>query len=72
MWYHPHHGEFYGFARELVKKFPGNDEGNLTRVDKANEHGRHPLATEQSRGWVCREELLERLYHNGKCWRLIK
>jgi hypothetical protein len=42
--YHPTHGKFYGFARDLVREYPEVDEGNLCRVSRG--------LAKQTRGWV--------------------
>ncbi len=62
-WYHPVHGKFFGFARDISKNF-GVDEGNLCRVSR--------LITKQTRGWVVNPSYLPRLIHNEDkdSWRI--
>lgn len=53
-WYHPELGQFYGFARHLVKKFSNVDEGNANRVSRGlNSH---------TCGWVVNKNFLQKLY----------
>lgn len=54
-WYHPIHGEFFGFARDVSKNF-NVDEGNLCRVSRS--------ITKQTRGWVIDSSYLPRLVYN--------
>lgn len=62
--YHPVHGKFFGYARELVKRFPEVDGSNLCRVSLGK--------NKQTVGWVIDEQKVPYLqFINGK-WRLLK
>lgn len=65
MWYHPEHGEYYGYARDVSKRF-GVDEGNLHRVSRGK--------AKQTRGWVIEKKYLQLLVYNENRnqWRLTK
>jgi len=56
-WYHPVHGSFFGYARDVSKAF-GVDEGNLHRVSRGK--------TKQTRGWVVDPLYLDKLEYNDK------
>lgn len=64
-WYHPNHGSFFGFSRNLKKQYPIVDEGNATRVSRG--------ITQHTCGWVINETLIPYLYQTDSGqWRLKK
>lgn len=73
-WLHPQFGEFFGYARELIKEFPEQnlDEGTLMRVDKKNEEGYHYNSVNHHKGWCIQKSVCERLNFDPirKQWRL--
>ena len=59
--FHPVHGKFFGFARDLVKKYPEIDEGNLYRVSRGK--------SKQTRGWVIDKNNVKNVVCVNNVWR---
>ena len=62
--FHSIHGKFFGFARDLVKKYPEIDEGNLYRVSKGK--------AKQTRGWVINKNDVKNVSYVNGVWRFKK
>ncbi len=62
--FHPIHGKFFGFARNLVKKYPEIDEGNLYRVSRGK--------SKQTRGWVINKDDVDNVSCKNNVWRFKK
>lgn len=62
--FHPIHGKFFGFARDLVKKYPEIDEGNLYRVSRGK--------AKQTRGWVIDKDNVKNVSCVNNVWRFKK